>query len=480
MRAFGYDLSTAVADIVDNSISAAAKNISIEFFWNGEESYISIQDDGWGMGVEGLINAMRPGSRSPLEIRDPKDLGRFGLGLKTASFSQCKKLTVASKAEGGDISYRCWDLDYVTQHGEWRLLKSASEIMHRLSDNLNEAKSGTIVLLESLDRLTKGTKVDSKQDQDKFLEDAETVKEHLSMVFHRYLERVNALKIFINQRQVKPWDPFLVTEPATQNLTEEAHHILDGKLLVKPYVLPHVSKISQEVHHRASGPKGWNAQQGFYVYRNSRLLVAGDWLGLGFQKEEHYKLARILLDIPNSMDEHWEIDVKKSRAYPPVILRRELKRLAELTRQRAADVYRHRGKIIAREHAGNFSYTWHRKVNHGKISYQINREHPYIKSLLERQDIGKDIISLLKLIEETVPIPTIMVDTAENPGKQAQPFEQAAEGDVKRLATEIYTVLKQQSTADKAIETIKSMEPFNQYADDLIPYLKSLDGSENE
>ncbi|MBL8160220.1 ATP-binding protein [Candidatus Saccharibacteria bacterium] len=477
LRAFGYDLSTAIADIVDNSISASAKNIAIDFFWNGEDSYISIQDDGCGMSEEELINAMRPGSRSPLEERSPKDLGRFGLGLKTASFSQCKKLTVASKTNDGNFAVRCWDLDYVTEHGEWRLLRSASTTMQHLIDKAPDTPSGTIVLLENLDRLTKDTKVDSRHDHDKFLEDAEKVKNHLAMVFHRYLERINGPKFTVNSRPVKPWDPFLTSEPATQNLTEEAHHILGGKLVVKPYVLPHVSKISQEVHSRAAGPKGWNAQQGFYVYRNSRLLVAGEWLGLGFQKEEHYKLARILLDIPNSMDEHWEIDVKKSRAYPPVALRRELKRLAEVTRQRAADVYRHRGKIIARQHAGKFSYTWDRKITHGKISYKINREHPFIKSLLDRQDVSKEVSNLLKLIEETVPVPTIMVDNAESPGKQAQPFEQAAEGEVKRLATDIYRILLIERTESEAIEAIQTMEPFNQYTDDLVPYLKGLERS---
>ncbi len=275
LRAFGYDLSTAIADIVDNSISAGAKNIAIDFYWDGKDSYIAIWDDGCGMTEDELINAMRPGSRNPLEERSSKDLGRFGLGLKTASFSQCKKLTVASKSAGGNFSVRCWDLDYVTQHGEWRLLKKGSHVLGRLLDKLPDTDSGTLVLLENLDRLTKGTKVDDKNDHDKFLEDAERVKDHLAMVYHRYLERINGPRIFVNSRQVKPWDPFLTSETATQNLTEEAHDILGGRLVVKPYVLPHVSKISQEVHDRAAGPKGWNAQQGFYVYRNSRLLVAG-------------------------------------------------------------------------------------------------------------------------------------------------------------------------------------------------------------
>ncbi len=477
LRAFGYDLSTAIADIVDNSISAGAKNIDINFFWDGEDSYIGIQDDGSGMSEEQLVTAMRPGSRSPLEVRDPKDLGRFGLGLKTASFSQCKKLTVASKNENDPVSIRCWDLDYVTITGEWRLLKTGSLVMAELSKGLEPRTSGTIVLLESMDRLTKGLKVDNERDHDKFLEDAERVKNHLAMVFHRFIERINGLKISINGRQIKAWDPFLSNEPATQNLTEEAHDILDGRLIVKPYILPHVSKISEETHARAAGPNGWNAQQGFYVYRNSRLVVAGDWLGLGFQKEEHYKLARILLDLPNSMDEHWELDVKKSRAYPPAFFRRELKRIAQITRQRAAEVYRYRGKIIAREHSNKFSYTWDRKVSHGKIFYSINREHPFVKSLLANADVGKEVSSLLRLVEETIPLPLITVDNTENPGKQAQPFDGVAGNEVKRLATDIYHTLRRGNlTRDDTIERIKTMEPFNLYYDELHSYLGSIEG----
>jgi hypothetical protein len=460
LRAFGYSPETAIADIVDNSISAGSKNIDILFHWDGPDSFITICDDGHGM----------------LE-RGPKDLGRFGLGLKTASFSQGKRLTVASKSNSSKISLRSWDLDYVTECGEWRLLKSCSPVMTSQLDRLDDVSSGTIVLLENLDRLTFGTQVDNPRDQNKFLEDAERVKNHIAMVFHRYLERPGGPKITVNSRPVKPWDPFLTTEAATQNLTEEAHHILGGKLIVRPYVLPHVTKIDQAVYDKAAGPKGWNAQQGFYVYRNSRLLVAGEWLGLGFQKEEHYKLARILLDIPNSMDEHWEIDVKKSRAYPPAVFRSELKRIAQLTRQQAAEVYRHRGKVLAREHSGSFSYTWNRKVTHGKISYSINRDHPFIKMLIDQQGTKNEVSNLLKLIEETVPVPLIMVDNAENPGMQSQPFEQAAEGEVKRLAKDIYIALLGSHFSEvEAIERIKTMEPFNQYADELTVYLHKLDG----
>jgi HSP90 family molecular chaperone len=112
-------IQTAIADIVDNSISAGAKNIWIDFNWNGTDSTVSIRDDGCGMTESVLKTAMRLGSMSPSSIRDPKDMGRFGLGLKTASFSQCRKFTVISKYHDDAICIRCWDIDCIIKTNNW-------------------------------------------------------------------------------------------------------------------------------------------------------------------------------------------------------------------------------------------------------------------------------------------------------------------------------------------------------------------------
>ena len=122
-RAFGYNLRTAIADIIDNSISAKAENLWIEYKWEGSDSWVTINDDGLGMNLEGLKLAMTPGSKDPKDDRDEHDLGRFGLGLKTSSFSQCKRLTVATKSEGFKMINRCWDLDYVNETKKWSLLE---------------------------------------------------------------------------------------------------------------------------------------------------------------------------------------------------------------------------------------------------------------------------------------------------------------------------------------------------------------------
>ena len=151
---------------------------------------------------------------------------------------------------------------------------------------------------------------------------------------------------------------------------------------VSPYVLPHKSRISNELHRKASGPNGWNAQQGFYVYRGDRLLVAGSWLGLPFAKEEHYKLARIALDIPTTMDLDWDINVTKSKAVPPGVLKEHLLRIANFTRERAVAVFRHRGKLDGRSSSEPWVYFWSRVESAGRISYRINRKHPLVLAVL--------------------------------------------------------------------------------------------------
>src|SRR6185437_13270719 len=157
---------------------------------------------------------------------------------------------------------------------------------------------------------------------------------------------------------------------------------------VKAYILPHISKITDKIHKQAEGPKGWNAQQGFYIYRNERMLVGGDWLGM-FRKEEHYKLARIMIDIPNTLDVEWQIDIKKSVARPPSNIRQELKRIANYTRSEAVKIYRHRGKAIQRALGHEFAMLWIEKVKHGKRFYEVNRDHPIIKEIIKNNPDSK-------------------------------------------------------------------------------------------
>ncbi|MCY4101564.1 MAG: ATP-binding protein [Rhodobacteraceae bacterium] len=461
LRAFGYNLKTAIADLIDNSISAKAKNIWISFEWYGNKSYIVIKDDGNGMTENELKLAMRPGSKNPLEGRSPDDLGRFGLGLKTASFSQCRRLSVISKKAGGHQVTRCWDLDYINQTQEWRLLKNIDpDPLSITRENFN--LTGTIVVWEKLDRVVGSTvNHDDNNAYKRFLEGIEEVKKHLGMVFHRFLEKPAGLKIWINKRQVVAWDPFLKGKKATQELSTEKLLCNGKQFVVVPYVLPHQSKITKEDHKIASGPKGWNAQQGFYVYRNERLLVTGDWLGLGFQKEEHYKLARIQIDLPNSMDSEWQIDVKKSRAKPPGDLRSDLKRIARITRERAVQIYRHRGKVIARRVSQNYIFLWEQKTRHGKYFYKINRKHPIIKEALETVGI-EQIEPILRMLEETIPSQHITIANSEEPDKMGYPFDNCSYESVKPMIVQLFSSFRKSGCSEKeAIIKLLTIEPFN-------------------
>ncbi|MDG6249409.1 ATP-binding protein [Methanocalculus sp.] len=480
LRAFGYSLEASIADIIDNSIVAGACNIHIQFSWQGEQSTIAILDDGCGMTEDKLNNAMRPGSRNPLEERDTADLGRFGLGLKTASFSQCRKLTVGSKTTGDDLKIRSWDLDYVNQCGEWRLRKLEPRECDSAFSALEKRKNGTLVLWEQIDRLVKGAEKDDLKREGLFYEHIDTVKSHLSMVFHRFLENQNSLKIFINNRQIPAWDPFLRKHPSTQLLPEEPLHHSGKKITIRPFVLPHRSKMNDGTYEIAGGPGGWNARQGFYIYRNNRLIVAGDWLGLGFRKEAHTKLARVLVDIPNSMDEDWKIDVKKSVARPPAHLRDDFKRIARLTIERATAVYRHRGKIVQRKTADNFVFPWNTNVKNGTYFYTVNRSHPLVAAVIDNSDGNrKKTEAMLRLIEETVPLPTIILNNSDNPDKLYRPFEKSPSNELLVVMKEIWLSMTRSGMSEnEAGKRLAQMEPFCDYPEYLPAFFESVEENE--
>ena len=473
LRAFGYDLSTAIADLIDNSITAAARNIWIDLLWNGHDSTITIRDDGAGMSEDRLVDAMRPGSTGPMSERSPLDLGRFGLGMKTASISQCRRVTVVSKPLDETPCARCWDLDYLasTGTGQWRLLKGADLLRNDDVEWLTQQGSGTVVLWEKLDRLVGSA--DSVAERH-FRQRAEELKIHLAMVFHRFLTGRGAVGIHLNGRPVEPWDPFMEGAGATQPFPEETLRGLDDlPIQVKPFVLPHYSKLTVEKHGAGAGPRGWNAHQGFYIYRNRRLLVAGDWLGLGVQKEEHYKLARIRVDLPNSADLAWQIDVRKARARPPSELRDDLTRIAKVTRNQAAKIYRHRGKLIPREHP-NEEFLWKSLIKNGKTFYKINRDHPLVARVLAGNCDKDSARALVALVEQTVPAPLIVQMTAERPDSLGEPFGDAPSELQLAMRTVFDVLIEAGHDRAEAAKRIVLMEPFDHHPDVLAGFLDSV------
>ena len=237
-RAIGYSLETAVADIIDNSISADAKNIWIDRFWHGGQSVITIKDDGHGMTSSEIIQAMRPGSQNPNEERSEKDLGRFGLGLKTASFSQCRKVTVFSKRKDNTPAYWTWDLDYVAQKDTWDLLKWMPD---GFSSVLDDVESGTIVIWNDMDRVVRSTISESDLNaHEKFSRSMNRVKDHIAMTFHRFIES-KSVKLYWCGREIEPWNPFCPTESKIQVMPEDH---LNGGVTVRGYILPHQKNFS--------------------------------------------------------------------------------------------------------------------------------------------------------------------------------------------------------------------------------------------
>jgi hypothetical protein len=465
LRAFGYDLATALADLADNSLFHKARHIDVHFHWAGQNSAILIADDGVGMDEATLVNALRVGSRNPREPRDPGDFGRFGLGLKTASFSQCRCMTVFTRKKGGAVITRKWDLDHVAETDKWQLLRTASPSASKLASGISTAPQGTVVVWEKLDRLTAGDSTENDADEDAFLRRAEQVAQHFATVFHRFMCGRNPVAFSLNGTPIKPWDPFLADEPATQQMPCERLRFQGHSIEVEPFILPHLSKLDVETHRLTAGVRGWNAHQGFYIYRNRRLLVPGDWLGIkGWRQEEHYKLARIRVDLPNALDHEWEIDVTKSRARPPEKLRRELARIGERTRSEAKRIYSHRGAKLVPAVGQERVFIWEQAAKHNQVFYRINRDHPLVKQVHSACGEVQKLNALLRLIEETIPVPLITITDRERPDQTIGPFETAKESEILEVMRQVFLSLRSSGMTRKdALLRLAHFEPFPRF-----------------
>jgi hypothetical protein len=378
-------------------------------------------DDGTGLTEDELFAAMQLGSRDPRSERTPADLGRFGLGMKTASFSQCRTLTVASKRSARIAAFR-WDLDYVADVArDWKILQGPARGSEHLLAAFQRVPHGTLVIWEKLDRLVGEAATADRRAHDAFLAVVERVAFHLSMVFHRFLEGdAPSLRILVNSvdeaRRLRAWDPFMSAHPAT--IRRPAVHLGSGEAFaeVQAFVLPHRDRLSNKDFEIAGGGEGWTAHQGFYVYRNRRMLVPGSWLGLGsggrtWTQDEVYKLARIRLDISNAADFAWDIDIKKSRARPPEALKGRLRAVAIDARETARSVFAHRGRFGNQQADTNLRNVWLTRRSGDSIKYLIDRDHPVTARALELSDAGRPAVEdMLRMLEDAVPVQRIWLD----------------------------------------------------------------------
>jgi len=458
LRAVGYSFETAIADLIDNSISARAHEIRLDFRPFGDP-YVALLDNGSGMERDELVHAMRHGCRHPSSERDPEDLGRFGLGLKTASLSQCRKLTVISLKDGY-LSAGCWDLDFVAQRNEWVLLV--------LSDHEAQAKphvaelmemgQGTLIIWEELDKLRAGY----SNLERRLGELVDRARDHLALVFHRYLSAEGTrphIKIYINNNKIEALDPFLISHKATQRLPETVLEVEGSRVRVVPYILPHISKLNQDQRRIAGGEEGLRKNQGFYIYRNRRLITWGTWFRLSRQ-EELTKLARVMVEIPNSLDHFWTLDIKKSTASPPEAVRRGLRQIIERIGETSRRVYTFRGRRVTQD---SITHAWDRIDSRQGILYRINRDHPLLQTL--KAEIPNEQLSLLDSLldslEVSFPFAAVYADMAAD-----RRVENRIEGngEAEMLSTIISSMFEALSddpeAAERLLQAIPSMEPF--------------------
>lgn len=421
LRNVGYTLKAAIADIIDNSISAQASHISVQY--RGKEyqegPWIAICDNGTGMSSDELLNNMRLGCRA-IEQPDRRkdDLGRFGLGMKMASFSQCRKLTVFSWKNSLAAAY-CWDLDNIIS--KWEIQKLSTEEIERNSilaalkedSDIDYSKQGTIVLWEKIDRncVSSSTKFDTSMKQ---------VKEHLSLVFHRFMvpeaEYQSTICFDMNNVIIQPKSPFGASKNINRHILQSDQFKSRGEIVTyRPYLLPRAVDSTPEEYREYAGNEGYLINQGFYVYRNRRLIEKATWFRQ-FKKEFKTQLLRIQIDIPAELDEYWEIDVRKSQATPPSDIQERIISIVEQAMNEAKSVWDSERRNVTTK-IRDIEPVWKTtNIAPNIYEYEINTQHTLYQ--LIQKDLSVEKKKLLKeymiLISKAFPYDRYYADRNQN------------------------------------------------------------------
>lgn len=461
MRSIGYDFESAVADIIDNSITANAKIIAMKFPTNqSEDIYLQVIDDGHGMTNEELFEAMRFGSVKN-EERSPNDLGRFGLGLKTASISQCKKVTVISKKDD-IISGFSWDLDLLSLEESWDMYELTNDeinLIIRDTSDITKKKSWTLVLWEKFDSLDSDiTLLNSIYDV--YLRRIEIMEKHISLVFHRFIEK--GLIITINGHNVVALDPFLTRHPKTlikpeQIISTKTKDNKTEKVKMQVFVLPYFKDFEKGDYDKLGGKENIE-DQGFYVYRNERLMIHGTWFRIK-PKAELSRNARIKIDIPNTLDDLWSIDIKKQKAVIPNSLLSQLRAEVSDAVSKSRRLHDYKGEIQTKDGS-----IW-RKITNPRdknVFYEINKDSDLIKSLIEKLDEKNinNLYKILSLIELSLPYKDIYNSVSDK--KEINQLDSNKEDMLLIQAYSLYEEFKKvKNISDvKIVEQICSYEPF--------------------
>ena len=363
LRDTGYSLETALADLVDNSIAANATWVNVVLEYREGTPLVMIQDNGDGMSEAQLSDAMAYGSSERADAET--SLGKFGLGLKTASSSQARRFTAFSVTSEGEVS-ATWDLDHVAKTDSWDLLwdhphqNEICELIKEIPPNSssNNQGTGTVILWESVDRVIKEYRdPEGSAARKKWQSIVNNLTFHLSMTFGEFIgledyegDVRQPVLICVNGEPIDYWDPFVRWSEETRVIDRRMYNILDeetnqqiGSFSLITYVIPHHSQLTKTERRKAIVGMGQNAvnYQGIYAYRHGRLLAAGDWFRLR-SREPHVNNLRMKLDFGSDLDEDLQLDFKKTWIVFSPKVREEMKETVGLLSREAENFYRNK------------------------------------------------------------------------------------------------------------------------------------------
>jgi len=406
----GYTFTSAVGDLIDNSIAAGSQNISILFKLVNEAPAFIITDDGSGMNSLELKKNMVIGCKDPDDKREEKDLGRFGSGMKTASFSQARLLTVVSRTSADlEASAARWDTDLIKEKNQWILEVLAEKDIANLTYliDFNELNSGTVVCLQALTCLDNNPDVSS---QISIL--CNELTDYIQLYFHRFLNR--SIKLKLNGVSISGLDPFMRKLPGYQELGLRELRTKKGKIVIQSHVLPRISSLTQNQLAQYKGAKHISQNQGLYIYRDKRLILAGGWFGIG-NINELSNLVRIQIDIPSELDTEWETDVKKSQLKIPLKVRQILKRILGSPISTAKRVHKYVGKKD--EDSKYWDIRQNELSGHEETKYLINKDNELLKDLTSILDTSAKLklAKYLCAIANNLPVNHIYMTMASTP-----------------------------------------------------------------
>ena len=456
MRDMGYSFETALADVIDNSLAAGASKIDII----SPPEYpliLAIVDDGTGLCEDEIIEAFTLAVKPPDEVRGDKDLGRFGLGMKTASWSQCRKITLASSSDG-KLSAASLDLDIIKEKKRWTLEVLDEDAIAKLRFIEHLTNNGTLLIWEKLDRIEQTSEEASKQHLKELLAEA---REHLQLVFHRFLEQeagYTKATIAINGAPLEPENPFYQKHVATLPTPIETIPITQekGSVTIQAFTLPHHGKVSKQEWECMGRREGHLKNQGFYLYRERRLILWGTWFRM-MRQQELYKLTRVKIDIPNTMDEDWQINIMKSSACPPRVVYERLKNLLDNLGAPSKRVYKNRGTALL----DNPHTVWQKIKAREMISYRVEESHPTIEAFLKKlgKDEQKQFRHVLEVIAAALPVDALYSDFGNSP--ERIDVAKMPEEDVRMAVLEILPTLQSiYPDNEMLLSVLKLQEPY--------------------